>query len=162
MASDFERNKAWADGHMHEIHRVVREVAGRIITVTPSSYDRDVSEAIDYDIVVRSGTMSCRVRRDRPERDLTMTTSRFSGVKPEADKIAEGTVRWYLYAWARGGRFVDWMFVDLDVVRRRGLIDRAVADRRVRPFKGSEFLWIPFEDLDHAGAIAESSRKPMP
>lgn len=154
--------KAWADGHLTEINRVVRDVAGEIVTVTPSSFERDTTEAIDYDIVVAAGEMSCRVRRNRPERDLTMTTRRPSGVTPEADKIKRGSVRWYLYAWADAGRFVDWMFVDLDVLRREHLIDEALRRNQTRPCRGSRFLFIPFGDLAHAGAILRSSRNPMP
>ena len=154
--------KEWADGHLDEINRVVRRVAGDIITVTPSSFQRDTTEAIDYDIVVASGQMSCRIRRNRPERDLTMTTRRPSGAKPEAEKIAGGSVRWYLYAWADEGRFIDWMFVDLDVVRRARLIDEARRRKRERYCHGSKFLFIPFGDLARAGAVLKSSRNPMP
>lgn len=161
-ANRFERDKEWADAHLDEIYRVVRDVGGEIVTVTPSSFERDTTEAIDYDIVVAAGHMSCRIRRNRRERDLTMTTRRPSGVTPEADKITAGSVRWYLYAWAEAGRFVDWMFVDLDVLRRERLIDQALDRHQTRCCDGSKFLFIPFGDLARAGAILRSSRNPMP
>lgn len=162
MQQSWKLEKAWADGHQAEIDRVVRGVAGHIVSITPSSFQQDVAEAIDYDITVSSGTMSCRIRRNPPYRDLTMTTSRPSGCLSEAQKIARGSVRWYLYAWADEGRFVDWMFVDLAAVRRSGLIDEAFAWKWIRRCAGSDFLFIPFQYLHAAGAILDASRPSMP
>ncbi|HWC14117.1 MAG TPA: hypothetical protein VG929_05935 [Actinomycetota bacterium] len=155
--------KAWADGHRPAIEEVVRSVAGTIINIQVSSFQEDTSEAIDYDIQVESGAMACRIRRaDRVAyRDLTMTSFRPSGAPPEVDKIRKGRVRWYLYAWARQGGFVEWMFVDLDVVRRKGLIEEALKkDSEVVLRDGSRFVHISFDELDREGALIASKRAP--
>lgn len=155
----WQLDKAWADGHLAEIKRVVGIVVSRIVDVTPSSYGRDTRGAIDYDITITAATMACRIRRavGCPQRDLTMTTARPSGTTPEAVKIARGDVRWYLYAWAESGRFVDWMFVDLHVVRSKDLIAGA---RRQPTRYGGEFLYIPSGELTEAGALVGASWMP--
>ncbi|HEX2050420.1 MAG TPA: hypothetical protein VHJ34_07290 [Actinomycetota bacterium] len=67
-------------------------------------------------------------------------------------------MRWYLYAWAKGGGFVDWMFVDLDVVREARLIERARRARREKRLgDGSTFLYIPFLAFARAGAVVAST-----
>lgn len=156
---DWASEKIWADDHINCINEVVRKVAGRIIEIEAASPQQDMTEAIDYSIRVSSGQLACRIRRAATcdHRDLTMTTSRPSGVRSEVEKVRAGSVRWYLYAWADGGKFVDWMFVDLDVVRREGLIDRAIAWKQVRRASdGSMFVFIRFEELASAGAIVAS------
>lgn len=156
----WHHEKEWADGHREAIERVVRAVAHHIVEITPSSFQDDTEHAIDYDISLSAGAMACRIRRDEtcPYRDLTMTTSRPSGARCEVDKVLGGTVRWYLYAWAEAGGFVDWMFVDLDVVREARLIERARRARREkRSGDGSRFLYIPFLELARAGAVVAST-----
>jgi hypothetical protein len=155
--------KAWADDHINAINDVVRSMAHKIITITPSSFHRDTEEAIDYDIQISSGAMVCRIRRAAtcPYRDLTMTTHRPSGARPEVEKVLDGKVRWYLYAWAEAGGFVDWMFVDLAVVRANNLIENAMEKgREVRVKDGSRFTYIHFPELDHAGAIVAAEIMP--
>lgn len=158
----FEEQKAWADDHLNEVNRIVRNVAGKIIEIQAADPERDRREGVDYEVKVVSGNVACRIRRaDRyPFRDLTLTLSRPSGATPEVDKILSGSVRWYLYAWAAHGRFVHWMFVDLDKVRALRLIEKAIKrGRKQRDAKGSEFLCIPFAELSEHGVIVQSEMK---
>jgi hypothetical protein len=153
--SRFEQQKAWADGHINEVNRVVRKVAGKIIDILETDPERDRKEGIDYEVKVASGNIACRIRRAHyPHRDLTITISKPSGVKPEVDKILNGSVRWYLYAWAAEGRFVEWMFVDLDKVRELRLIEKAIERGRTQTdSEGSRFVCIPFEELEQRDVI---------
>lgn len=156
--TSWKLEKAWADGHIKAINEVVRSVAAKIITITPSSFQRDTEEAIDYDIQISSGTMACRIRRAATcsYRDLTMTTRRPSGARAEVDKGLAGKVRWYLYAWAEAGGFIDWMFVDLAVVRSKSLIQQAIEDgREVQLQDGNRFAYIRFRDLAKADALVK-------
>jgi hypothetical protein len=155
----WEIQKAWADQFEDEVRRVVRSVAGHIVEIVPSDPVRDMEQAVDYEVRVAAGDISCRIRRAErcSYRDLTMTTRRKSGAIPEADKILEGSVRWYLYAWANGREFVEWMFVDLDVVREKKLIERARARGSRRSPDGSRFISISHEELASAGAIVAST-----
>jgi len=103
--SSFEAEKAWADGHLDEVNRVIRKLIGKIIDIIPSDPERDRSEGIDYEIKVASGDIACRIRRAErcSHRDLTVTTARPSGATPEVEKLVQGCARWYLYAWAENG-----------------------------------------------------------
>lgn len=159
----FQEEKTWASGHLDEINRVVRQLVGKIIDIVPTDLERDQRDAIDYEIKVWSGDVACRIRRAErcPYRDLTMTALRPSGATPEIQKVLEGRVRWYLYAWARDGRFEDWMFIDLQVVRSKGLIENALKRRSFRDLPdGNRFLVLPFEDLADAGAVVDATLVP--
>lgn len=156
----FELEKAWADGHIDEINRVIRKLVGRIIDIVPTDLERDQRDAIDYEIKVAAGDVACRIRRaDRCRyRDLTMTALRPSGAIPEIQKVLEGRVRWYLYAWAQEGRFVDWMLVDLAVVRSERLIESALKARSFQDLPdGNRFVYISFDTLVRAGAVIEAT-----
>lgn len=156
----WQLEKEWADGHIDAINDVVRRVAGKIIQISASTFEQDTQDAIDYEIKVASGAMACRIRRAHScgQRDLTMTSFRPSGASPEMEKILNGAVRWYLYAWAQQGGFVDWMFVDLDVVRKKSLIEKALHRKNeVRLEDGSKFVYLSSTELSRAGAIVAAS-----
>lgn len=122
----WQQDKAWADRYLPAIEQVIRQVAGNIITVTLASDEDDWHRATDYIVRVEAGDIACRVRRESYHsrfRDFTLRCSRPSGAVTELEKIKQGLARWYLYAWAReDGTFVDWVFVDLDRLRRSGLL----------------------------------------
>lgn len=154
----FLEQKAWADSHINEVNRVIRQVVGKIIDIRPTDPERDRKYGIDYEVRVVGGNVACRIRRaDRCEfRDLTITVRRPSGVTPEVSKILNGSVRWYLYAWAADGRFVDWMFIDLDKVRALRLIENSLERGRTRPDpEGGVFACIPFQELRDRGALVQ-------
>lgn len=156
-------DKAWADNHLNCVNEVIRSVAGRIITIEESPLHQDMHEAIDYKVEVASGEVACRIRRAARchYRDLTMTANRPSGNRSEIEKILQGSVRWYLYAWADAGRFIEWMFVDLDVLREKQLIHSALAKKQKRRgADGSEFIWITAAELEANGAIIQSDLNP--
>lgn len=156
----FEVEKAWADGHLDEINRVVRKLIGKIIDIVPTDLERDRTEAIDYEIKVPSGDIACRIRRAERcrYRDLTLTALRPSGAISEVQKILQGHAGWYLYAWAQGGVFVDWMFIDLDIVRQRQLIQETLRLRQYRDLPdGNRFIYIPYQALDECGAVVDST-----
>lgn len=160
--SSFAEQKFWADGHINEINRVVRKVVGRIIDIVPADPERDRRDGIDYDIKVPTGTIACRIRRaDKYSyRDLTLTSHRASGATPETDKILSGSVRWYLYAWAADGKFVEWMFVDLDKLRSSKLIEAALQEGNELPDgQGSKFIFISSEQLLKAGVVVDHEMK---
>lgn len=154
----FLQQKAWADSHLNEVNRVIRQLVGKIIDIQPTDPGRDRRYGIDYEVKVVGGSVACRIRRaDRYNfRDLTITTHRQSGVTPEVTKILDGSVRWYLYAWASQGRFIDWMFVDLDRVRAMRLIEKSIEQGRTFPDpEGGVFTCIPFEELRDSGALVQ-------
>ncbi|HYP25029.1 MAG TPA: hypothetical protein VEV43_15785 [Actinomycetota bacterium] len=160
--NDFERNKAWADGHRAEIQKVLRQVAARHLEVDTSSFERDTQDAIDYEVAMRERNVACRVRHVTScggLRELTLGTS-LRGSWSEVMKLAKGHVDWYLYAWSDDDRFVDWMVVDVPRVLAEGLIDRAMEDRREVPLPRSYFVPITVAELARADAIVAASWMP--
>jgi hypothetical protein len=158
----FAEQKSWSDGHIDEVNRVVRKVVGKIIDIIPADPERDRKEGIDYDIKVKAGTIACRIRRAQyPHRDLTMTSRRISGAKAETDKILSGSVSWYLYAWAAQRRFQEWMFLDLQILRVRGLIQAAIREgNENRDAYGNSFIYIPFGRLLNEGVVLDHEMEP--
>lgn len=160
MSGNYENDRSWADDHIDEINRVVRKVAGKIITIEQSDALRDRRNGVDYEVSVSGGDIACRVRRaDRFSfRDFTITTSRPSGVTPEIEKIRtpQGP-RWYLYAWAARGRFAEWIFADVAKLVESGLLDRAADEQHLKKCNdGSVFLFIPVADLVAADVLVAS------
>lgn len=163
--SRFNQQKAWADNYIPEVNRVVRKIAGKILDIDVADPQRDRLEGIDYEVKVVGGSIACRIRRaDRYGfRDLTITVSKPSGITPEVEKIRNGSVRWYLYAWAAEGHFVDWMFVDLDKVRALSLIERSIdRGRKHRDPEGGVFVCIPFSELEKNGAVLAYEMNTVP
>lgn len=164
MGNSYADDRSWADGHIDEINRVVRKVAGKIVSIQASDEVKDRRDGVDYEVAVSGGNVACRIRRaDKYTfRDLTLTVSRPSGVRPEIEKLSSASgPAWYLYAWAHAGRFVEWMFVDVGKLRKSGLLARSqdAAYCRRSP-DGSAFLFIPVPDLFEAGAILEHDLRP--
>lgn len=162
--SQWIANKMWADSYLDEVQRVVKSVAGDIVRLLVAPADVDMQDGADYIVGVPSGDIACRIRRENHvgrRRDLTLRHSVPSGAATETRKLREETVRWYLYAWADQGRFVDWMFVDLSKVRRARLIDTALeANQLVRLPDGGSFIWISADDLFFSGAVLRSTFGP--
>jgi len=145
-------DKTWADIYFPEIERVVREVAGKIISIKPADDKLDREQSTDFVITVDAGEIACRIRRGNVQyRDLTLRHSRPSGMRTETDKIKAGFARWYLYAWIEnGGRFAEWIFVDLDKLRETLLIDFAPT---VKNQDGTTFKAISIPDLEATGCL---------
>lgn len=165
MSGRYELDRSWSDAYVEEINRVVRKVAGKIITIQQSDSVRDRRDGVDYEVTVSSGDIACRVRRaDRfTFRDFTITTTRPSGVTPEIDKLGSRQgPRWYLYAWAADGRFLEWIFVDVPKLVESGLLNSAVDQNQLKKNSdGSEFLFVPVTDLVAAGVLVASDLRPQ-
>lgn len=157
--SNFERDKAWADRYFPEIERVIRQVAGQIISVRFASDDEDMKKATDYVVTVESGEIACRIRRFKPEWkpvDITIRAWRASGTETELAKLKRGFGRWMLYAWAKDdGQFESWVFIDLDKLRSSNLLD---SDNTIANRDGqSGFLPVTLEALKRAGCVVQFS-----
>ena len=163
MANRFERDKRWADGHRDEIDKVLRAVAARHVQVDESTFERDRTEAIDYEVELPETRVACRVRRISScgkHRQLTIGTDAPPGGVSEATKLAGGQVDWYLYAWSDGDKFVQWMVVDMARVLRDGLLDNAMRVGDEVPWEEGAFLYIEASALERADAIVAASWMP--
>lgn len=160
---EFSRELDFARKHLPEFQRVIRQVAGALVHVweAPQGIDRD--EGIDLFATVPSGEIACRVRRasNTHARDLTIRRSVPSGWITELEKVRTGCIRWYLYGWAENRHFVDWMFVDLNAVRRRNLIDTAIRNNQIRYNRDrSSFVFVTSLDLIANGCLIAATFGP--
>ena len=92
----WEERKGWADEFLPDIKRVVKMVAGDIISVEIATDAADQTQATDYVVTVQSGEIGCRIRNwDYWQRygDLTFRCRLASGAKTEVAKIMAGHCR---------------------------------------------------------------------
>jgi len=127
MAS-WHEDKLWADAYLPIIQKTVKSIAGKIITIEEASPDEDIKFATDYRLVsVDGGSIGCRIRNGSKffiqYHDLTIRSSRPSGVLTELDKIRSGFPKWYFYGWADGSTMPYWIFIDMDKFRSPSVID---------------------------------------
>ncbi len=152
---DWGADKYWADLHLAEIERVIREQARQIIKVNVSSSEKDRKFATDYEIKVVGGDVACRIRKWaywHQYGDLTLRYTRPNGQETEVAKIMRGYGDWYLYAWARpDATFGAWVFVDLHRLRKTSLI--GAADIQCNWDGSSQFKCIALPDLFREGCI---------
>lgn len=145
-------DKGWADAYWPAIEQVIRNVTGKIAVVHPTAPDEDQKLARDY--CVERLVIACRLRRAEscPWRDFTIRTWRKSGIKTEREKIREGLVRWYLFAWVHKSGLCEWWLIDCSKLVRCGLRRGAF---EVIPNKDSTTAFIAIRKwyLEEIGAI---------
>ena len=162
-ANRFERDKAWADAHKPEIEEILRRVLGQRLDVEPTTYERDVNEAIDYEVELPKNMVACRIRRIEScgaLRQMTVQTSARRGRRSEAMKLGGGQVDWYLYGWSDGTALLDWMVVDVSRVLAAGLMDQAMERGAEVWYSDGRFLYIPAGELERARAVTAASWMP--
>lgn len=142
----WQQDKGWADSYLSEIEAIITHVAGKMISLRIASPRQDREQATDYVAIVSEGEIACRLRRSTQWRDFTLRLSRPSGAPTEVEKILSGWGRWYLYGWTSGRHIDEWIFVDLDLVRRNHHIIEGAT--RMRNHDGSsDFVAIPIHRL---------------
>ncbi len=151
---DVLRDWGWADGYLPEVRRILALNAMTIFKFEIASYEADVKRATDMLISVSGEkAIAVRVRKEGYwQRDLTLRAHRSSGVLTELAKIQAGHGDFYLYAWAMGARLNEWMFVDLALLRKSGLLNR---QWRLIPNKDkvTGFIAIPYTALRDSGCL---------
>jgi len=157
----WESSKRQADKYRPEIERIIRSIAGNIIDVRESTPEEDQFNATDYVVTVSDGNIACRVREQYywlKFGDFALRYSRPSGRITEFEKIRNGYGRWYLCAWTK--RFSDnklcaWVLVDLDRLRRSGLLDEPRSPI-LSPDNSGEFVVFSLLELFQHNCITEA------
>lgn len=156
------REKAWTDELKPQIDDIVEVWGGRLVQVLPATPEDDQQHGVDYYLKLNiRRDVAFRARRNIGQalrRDFTLRHSVPSGAPTETDKIIAGCVDWYLYTWVEQGTIIEWMLVEMAVVRRCELIQSAIRAGQIQPTtEGGSFLFIPAADLAVAGAIWAST-----
>lgn len=147
MRSEVARDWEWANRHLIDIINIIKQNSGHIISVRVAPLGQDMECATDLIVKAVGGDVCVRIRRPTEHRDFTVRAERLSGAKTELGKIREGFGDWYLYAWTdMHEKLIDWIFIDLDCVRRKDLLDQG---RPLIPNPGhyTKFIAISLEEL---------------
>lgn len=154
---EWEKSKAWADRHLPEAMELIRDSLSTLVEIVSADEYLDQHHATDFVAHFRPMEVACRIRSDRCQwRELTLRHSRLSGSPTETIKLLKGGPRWYFYAWANSHRIRGWLLIDLDVVRRARLIERAITSGHEVFCRDGSFIWISLAELHRCGAIQNS------
>ncbi len=127
MRLDVVRDWGWSDGFLPEVRRILMLNSVHLFKVEIAATQQDVKQATDMLLTV-SGQKAIAVRLRRaqyPYRDLTIRSLRTNGTKTELDKIRAGHGDYYLYGWTCNYEIPEWMLVDLNQLRKSGLLTQS-------------------------------------
>lgn len=155
MTETFEQNWNWQLEHIEQIKNIIKSQAAHIIKVEISSPEDDMKHATDLDVKIVGGRIAVRIRRDIPWRDLTIRA--INGIhKTEIHKLQEGYGDWYLYAWTKRNKIIDWILIDINIMR---LNDCFIDTRPIIMNKDgyTGFVKYSIRELQNIGAIIAQS-----
>ena len=141
----WQRDKQWSDSLIDQVKSVLEKHAGKLLSIQVAPRDEDVKHATDLIIKVQGGDVAVRLRRDCRYRDLTIRAKRDSNAPTELEKIKAGFAHWYFYGWTAHNKIIDWMLVDLDRLRRSGLLENRPL---ISNHDGTFFIAIPRSELE--------------
>lgn len=154
-------DKDWADQFEPELKGILLEHVGqnlgRFIELLRAPEFDDLHRATDMVIRITGGDVAVRVRR--PEilwREWTVRKSRPSGRETEVEKILAGFARWYLYCWTTVEGLSAYVIIDLDRVRKKGILDAYEWERKPNRDGSSDFIIVPLARLNAALCIVAS------
>jgi len=140
------------------IHKILRENAGRFIKIKVAPRHEDTKCATDFMIVIDNGSIAVRVRStDCIFRDFTVRSRTRCNLKTEIHKLRDGMADWYLYLWHKSNNSYDWVFLDIDKIRKSGLLDKSYDE--IPNGDGTWFIAIPLSDLRIHGCVINESIK---
>lgn len=157
MSPDYYTDRSFSDRYISQAFDILRSLpAGLFVNFEEASFEADVKEATDV-IAIANGKYRIPMRFRRPYktyRDLTMRSSRPTGIKTELQKIKEGFGDYYFYGWTKGDTIIEWMLVDLDKLRASGLLEKP--RREIPNPDGTRFITIGHSELEEHSCIIAS------
>jgi len=149
----FDDDWDFQSGYYEQIKRIIEWNATQFIRVYVADPDADYKRATDFTVRIDGGDIAVRIRRaSQKYRDWTIRSYK-GGHKTEIHKLKEGFGRFYLYCWEdEQGRLSEWVLIDLDRVRKAGLLDktrREIANQDGR----TRFIAVPVGELDEANCL---------
>jgi hypothetical protein len=152
----YETDKKWEEAYHPQVLGILNQLIPHLAVISIASDEEDKKSATDFKVVLMGGTIAVRLRRHTCKfRDLTIRSRRDSGRKTELAKIKEGYAYRYFYGWLnRNNVLSEWILVDLDKVREKGLLD---IPRKEHPnYDGTYFIDIKIKELSDAGCLIAS------
>ncbi len=118
----FEENWNWQLRYLDDIKNILKEQLINFVKIEIANPKEDMEQATDLKIEVTGGNVGVRIRRDTSFRDFTIRAYK-NGNRTEIDKLREGYCNWYLYCWTRNDKITDWILLDINKMREKGLLD---------------------------------------
>ena len=151
------------DKYLPVINYVLKKNAMYFINIEVANEEDDCQRATDFKIKIKGGDVACRIRFDnaiysrnkRIYRDLTIRSHTKHNKKTELDKLKEGYAKWYLYIWHKLDKKFDWMVIDIDILRKSGLLD--VERKEIDNHDGTKFIAISKEELKENNCIVNEN-----
>ena len=157
---DYATDKEWEETHHAQVKSILAPLMHLLAKLDVASIEKDRSYATDFELKLLGGTIAVRLRRwDCTFRDFTIRSYRTNGTETELSKLKKGYAYRYFYGWTnKQGEIAEWILVDLDKVRRAGLLEK---QRRPRPNKDGEtfFIAIALKELFDEECILASQLK---
>jgi hypothetical protein len=155
--SEFDDNWDFQLGFMKDVETILRRVAHKIIEIKIAPMEDDLKRCTDLIIVMDTGTVALRIRRNVPYRDITIRAKN-GNAETEIHKLRNKPVRWYLYAWTKSERIVEWVLFDAHKFVDSGLID---SPRQIKMNKDgyTGFVAYSIQEIKDAGAVVHHAKK---
>lgn len=145
-----------SDAYLPAFKEILKMNSMNFLTLKVSSYAKDTQEATDMVVEIEGGDVALRVRdANIAFRDLTIRSRSKNGGKTELAKLKEGFGDWYLYGWGSQRRIDEYILVDLERVRKFGILD--VERKHIPNGDGTTFVSIPIGELEMCGCIINKS-----
>ena len=144
-------DRLWADQYIKQVKEKIISISSKLAFVNTAGFEKDTKFSTDLILKTIQGDSAVRLRRSHIKfRDLTIRAKRDSGVKTELEKIKKGWGRWYFYGWvSQQDKIEDWIFVDLNKLRKTNLLDRSLIDNK----DGTYFIAISKKELERENCL---------
>jgi len=157
VSSDYYTDRSFSDKYISQAFDILRSLpANLFVDFEEASFKADTKEATDV-IAIANGRyrIPMRFRRShKAYRDLTIRSSRPTGIRTELQKIKGGFGDYYFYGWTEGDTVIEWMLVDLDKLRASGLLEKS--RKEIRSPDGTYFIAINRNELEEHACISAS------
>lgn len=122
--NDYVKNREWANRYNEGIKEILKENLMHVISINIAPDAKDMKCATDLIISVNGGDVATRIRRAKYSfRDFTVRSISKHNLKTELNKLREGFANWYLYLWTTDTSIDEWVLIDLNLVRKSGLLN---------------------------------------
>ena len=156
--NNWKEQKDKVDKYNLQAIKIVKECIAKHIEVEISSIYKDQNEATDLVIKRKKEDVALRIRSEHVwKKEWTVRSSLDSGHETELNKIRKGFTRWYLYGWAKGDTIESWIFIDLDIVREKNILNMDWSEKNNKnefgESDGTHYISIPIKYLKDNGCI---------
>jgi hypothetical protein len=160
----FAHDWRWQGQFTDQVRSILSKYLDRIIQIDVAPPDEDLHQATDFTFIIQGSSVAVRIRRkgyQQQHGDWTIRAWRSNGKPTELQKIKEGFANFYLYCWTDNDRILSWWLIDLEKVRRCGILERTYPVIKNKD-GNTGFIAIPLYELLECEAILVMDEAPVP